>query len=125
MRRTEFKLLDSSIWLAYFFAEREEVKELIESETILYTSSLSIFEVKRKLKKEGMEGVKEAMDFIKERSIIVEVTEEIADSAADISTKYGLHAMDALIYACAMSVNSELATADPHFEGVEGVWLMK
>jgi predicted nucleic acid-binding protein len=46
MRRTEFKLLDSSIWLAYFFAEREVVKELIDSNEILYTSSLSLFEVK-------------------------------------------------------------------------------
>jgi len=26
MRGTEFKLLDSSIWLAYFFAERAELK---------------------------------------------------------------------------------------------------
>jgi predicted nucleic acid-binding protein len=72
-----------------------------------------------------MKGVKEAMGLIKERSIIVEVTEAIADSAADISLKYGLHALDALIYACAMTVNAELVTADPHFEGIEGVWLMK
>jgi len=46
--------------------------------------------------------VKEAMGLIKERSILVEVTEAIADSAADIAIKYGLHALDALIYACAM-----------------------
>jgi len=126
MKGTESRLLDSSIWLSYFYAEMSDVKKMIESDTILYTSSLTIFEVKRKLKRDHKtKKIQEVMNFIKERGIIVDITEEIAENAADLSAKFDLHAMDALIYACALSVNAQLITGDPHFRDIEGVNLIK
>nr|MDO8100754.1 PIN domain-containing protein [Candidatus Njordarchaeota archaeon] len=126
MKGIESKLLDSSIWLSYFYAEMSDVKEMIESDTILYTSSLTIFEVKRKLNRDRQtKKMQKVMDFIKERGMIVDVTEEIAENAADLSAKFEMHAMDALIYACALSVNAQLITGDPHFRGIEGVKLIE
>ncbi len=43
-------LLDSSAWLAYFYGENKQVADYIESELILLSSSISLLEVKRKLK---------------------------------------------------------------------------
>lgn len=42
---TEYKLIDSSIWIRYLI--NEEYKDIIESEGILYLSSFSIFEIKK------------------------------------------------------------------------------
>ena len=44
---TDSKLLDSSAWLE--FVINGAYKEIIESDIILFTSALSIFEIKKKL----------------------------------------------------------------------------
>ena len=43
---TASKFLDSSAWLSYFYAEGKEIKEYIESEDLLFTSVISLLEIK-------------------------------------------------------------------------------
>ena len=52
MKRTGSKILDSSAWLSYLFAENDEIKEVIDSNEMLYTSVISLFEIRRKLLRE-------------------------------------------------------------------------
>ena len=47
---TDFKFLDSSIWISYFFDGL--YKEIIDGDNALLVSSLSLFEIKKKLIKE-------------------------------------------------------------------------
>ncbi len=117
---TDIKCFDSSAWLSYYFGESEEVKEIIEGAVLLITSSLSLFEIKKRLfslKKEP----KPLLDFIKQRSQIVVVTITIAESAAEIAVKNKLGAIDSLIYMTSRVHNAELITGDNDFRDLEKV----
>jgi len=126
MKKTECKLMDSSAWLSYFFATSKQVKMIIESNSMLYTSVISIFEIKRKLMRDGFEGDLEGvLTFVEDRSIVINLDEDISLSAADLSIQYKLHAMDALIYASAKAMDSELVTADSDFEKLGDVMIIQ
>lgn len=121
---TVFKIfMDSSAWLAYFLAETEEVKQFIEQENFILTSVVTLFEIKRKLLRERypLEKINKVLAYIKARSPIVELTEDVADFAADISITKKLAAMDSLIYASAQKNGALLITGDTDFKGLEGV----
>jgi len=119
---TDIKLicLDSSAWLSYFFQESFEVKGIIEGEDVLMTSSISLFEVKKRLlilKKDP----EHALKLIKQRSNILVPGFIIAETAADLSLKHHLAAVDALIYASCRLSGAELITGDNDFRGLEKV----
>jgi|SRR3989344_4515773 len=115
---TDSKLLDSSAWLE--FAINGAYKEIIESEVILFTSALSIFEIKKRLinKKYEEADIIKIIDFIKERSIIINADKEIAERAVEISFKYNLATIDSIIYTSALSNNSGFITLDNDFRNL-------
>ncbi|MFH1697334.1 MAG: PIN domain-containing protein [Candidatus Diapherotrites archaeon] len=112
--------LDSSVWLGYFLGNIQKTKEIIESEeNTLFTSIISLQEICRKLKKLGKteKEITAAIGFIEENSSIINLNKKIVIRAADFCEKYGLHAMDSLIYASAMSTNAAFVTVDKDFMG--------
>ena len=73
-------LIDSSAWLSYFLAENDLSKKFIEDGNhLLMTSVLSIFEIKRKMLVKNAEDskIKEFLNFIKARSILIELNDNI------------------------------------------------
>jgi predicted nucleic acid-binding protein len=116
-------LVDSSTWLSYFYGESRRARRVIESEAVLFTSVLSLFEVKRKMLREKhlTKDIEEAMNFIKERSIIVDVNETQAERAAEISVEKRLHTIDALIYTATGEADTVLVTCDSDFQDLENV----
>ena len=115
---TDSKLLNSSAWLE--FVINGAYKEIIESDIILFTSALSIFEIKKKLinkKYEEADAIK-ILNFIKERSIIINADKEIAERAVEISFKYNLATIDSIIYTSALSNNSGFITLDNDFRNL-------
>ncbi len=126
MKKTECKLMDSSAWLSYFFATSTMIKKIVESETVLYTSVISLFEIKRKLLRDGFnKNFKDVLGFVKARSIIINLDEAISQHAADISFSQKLHALDALIYSTAKTMNAQLVTADSDFENLGDVIVIR
>ena len=119
----DIKCLDTSAWLAYYFAEFDEIKKIIEGENILLSSSLSLFEIKKKLLslKKDPEPL---LQFIKERSEIIEPNIEIVERTAEIAIQEKLAAMDALIYTTAIQHNAQLITADSDFKHCTNVILL-
>ncbi|MEK6867662.1 MAG: PIN domain-containing protein [Nanoarchaeota archaeon] len=117
---TDIKCLDSSAWLAYHFATSTEIKEIIDKEGLIITSSLCLFEIKKKLLMVKQDW-REFLKFIKERSGIIVPEIEITENAAQIAVDKKLGAMDALIYATAQIKNAELITGDNDFRGLEKV----
>lgn len=115
--------IDSSVWLSYFFADSERAKELIESEEILLTSVISLFEIKRKLLKSKTDAKKilQIIEYIKQRSMIIELNIEICEKAADFSLIHKLPAIDSLIYASSNLNHTTLATADYDFKEIRDV----
>ena len=117
---TDSELFDSTIWLDYLI--KGNFKEEIEQEKIFALSSLSLFEIKRKLlkiKEIEKKEVEEKISFIKSKSIIINIDEKIADKAAEIAEEKKLGAADALIYTTALINNLTLVTLDNDFRGFD------
>ena len=119
---TDFKFLDSSVWIAYLLYADEKARELIDQEGIFFTSVLSVFEVKRKLLKEKVEFVKitQAIQFMKKKSVIIMVSTDVCEEAP----RWSLPAMDSLIYESAQKNNVQLYTYDNDFRGLQGVTVL-
>ena len=121
-------LIDSSAWLSYFLAENDLGKKFIEDGNhLLMTSVLSIFEIKRKMLVKNAEDskIKEFLNFIKARSILIELNDNICNNAADLSLRHNLHTVDSLIYCSAVLNNATLISGDKHFEGLENAFILK
>ncbi len=118
------KLLDSSIWIDYFFNGKHQ--NLIDSSQIILISSLSLFEIRKKLQKSKIENSKisKSMEFIKKRSLTVPVTDEIAEKAVDFSLQNDLPIIDALIYTTAVVNDAALLTLDNDFRGLKGATVL-
>lgn len=128
MRMTEPKVLvDSSIWLAYFLASAEGVKNIIDSpETMLYTSTVTLHEVKRKLLKMDYTSrqAEKVIQFIRENSIVIPVDDRIALESVAHCLKNKLHTIDSIIYETAIQNNCKLVTADKDFKNMKDAVLM-
>ena len=118
--------LDSSAWVSYFFAENEEIKGIVDNTNILLTSIISIFEIKRKLLRDNVENdrIIEILSFIKEKSIIIKIDQDICEKAAEISIKEKIPAIDSLIYTSSSINNAILVTLDSHFKNLEKVMVI-
>ena len=128
MRQTESRyFLDSSAWLSYFFAENEELKGIIDGGSVLFTSVISLFEIKRKLIKEkiDMNKIHSTLSYIKEKSIIVRIEQDVCEKAAEISIKEKLHTTDSLIYTSSVINNCIFVTGDQDFKNIKEVLLIK
>lgn len=113
------KLIDSSVWIAYLF--NGLYSNIIDSNEILLLSCLSIFEIKKKLLKDKVETSKivKSIEFIKKRSLMIEVSDEIAEKAADFSIDKKLPMVDSLIYITAILNQATLITLDNDFRNLK------
>lgn len=113
------KLIDSSVWIAYLFNGKHT--DIIDSDEILLLSSLSLFEIKKKLAKSKVETSKimKSMDFIKKRSLIIPVNSEIAEKAVDLSLDDKLPIIDSIIYTTSILNKAAFITLDNDFRGLK------
>ena len=121
IKMTDSKLIDTSVWLDYLF--KDKYKEIIDlSETVLI-SSLTIFEIRRKMLKDKLDhaAIEAAMLFVDKKSLIEPVSTDIAELAAQLSDKHQLAAADSIIYATAQHRKVQLITRDNDFRGLPGV----
>ena len=115
-------VFDSYAWLEYFAGSEKGkiVKGIIESKDEILTPSVCIAEIKRKYLREERKH-KSRIKFIIVRSKIIKIDLDISILAADLSYKNKLYMIDAIVYACAIFVNSELLTGDQHFKGMNKI----
>ncbi len=112
-------LLDSSAWLDYFLVPNSKIHPWVESENEkVFSSVISIHEVKKKLLKEQkLPGkIEDALEFMKTNSTILPVTEDIAEKSVKDCLDYRLHTTDALIYRTAQEHQATLITRDNDFQ---------
>ena len=114
----DFKFLDSSVWIAFIIENKN--KEIIGTEEPLALCSLSLFEIKRKLinDKVKKEDIERSISFIKNRSMVINVDEKIAEKAAEISVERKVPSLDALIYCTSLQNEGILFTRDNDFRGL-------
>jgi predicted nucleic acid-binding protein len=119
-------MFDSSAWIEYFSGSElgQIVKSYIDSSDTIYTPVIGLLEIKNKFQRENKKW-KSRIEFICERSLIVDLDSQIALLGADIRHEQGLHTIDALIYASARIIKSELLTKDRHFKKLDGVIILE
>ncbi len=116
---TDSKLFfDTSAWFAYFFNEKKEVQQLLDTVQHVYASPLSLFEIKVKLlrHKFSVKDIEAALSFVRRKAILVQLQETIMDIAAEYSVRHKLAALDALIYASSQFKQTTLITLDHDFK---------
>ena len=116
-------VVDSSGWLEYF--SKGETAEFfsaaIQDTENLLIPTISIYEVfKRMLIQLGEESALQSIG-IMSLGITVDLTQEIAISAAKISSDLKIAMADSVILATARAHDATLWTQDVDFEGIEGV----
>ncbi|MCX6664950.1 MAG: type II toxin-antitoxin system VapC family toxin [Euryarchaeota archaeon] len=116
---------DSSAWIEYFAGTKKgkTVKEILEGNDQILTSSICLLEIKNKYIQEEQE-FHDRIEFICNNSSIIEITKELALLGADMKQKHKLYTVDALIYATAQIHRSTLLTGDAHFKNLKNVILL-
>jgi predicted nucleic acid-binding protein len=120
-------IMDSYAWLEYFMGTESgrKVKEIIDSERDeKLTPSICLAETYAKiLRTEDEEKAELRRAFIKSRSALVSLTEELAVEAArdDLAMKrkvQGWGLADSIVLSTARNRKGEVVTGDPHFRGL-------
>lgn len=116
-------VVDSSAWLE-FFADSERA-DLYE-EPILDTGRLLVpviclYEVYRVMARQRSEAATLEAIAAMQQGTVIDLSAELALSAAQLSLEHSLPMADASILATAYSEEAELWTQDPDFEGLPSV----
>ena len=116
-------LVDTSGWIEYFFGGKNAAyfTPPIEKTDDLIVPVICLYEVFKKVNLVADEArALQAVAQMKQGSV-VDITEDVALSAAMISLKHRLPMADSLIYATARAHGAELWTQDDHFSSLPGV----
>jgi predicted nucleic acid-binding protein len=120
-------IMDSYAWLVYFMGTEagRKVKEIVDTEADeKLTPSICLAETYAKILKTEDEGKAELRRaFIKSRSALVPLTEELAVEAAktDVAMKrkvQGWGLADSIVLCTAQNRKGRVVTCDPHFRGL-------
>jgi predicted nucleic acid-binding protein len=126
-------VIDSYAWIEYFSGSRlgEQIKSLIESSEEKITPTICLAEVYAKtLKVESQELAEKQKTFIKEKSAIVFLDEQIAVESAKINVRMkkeidGWGLADSIVYATSTVKKAEVVTGDAHFKKLKNVLFIK
>ncbi len=118
---TDSDVIDSSVWIDYFFFNK--FTDIIDYPKIHLISSLALFEIERKMRKEkvGENIIKKSLEYVHLKSLVIVPHGKIAQKAVEVSFAYNLGAMDAFMYATALLSQAQLITCDNDFRGLPGV----
>lgn len=116
-------VIDSSGWIE-FFADGPHAVEFaarLRNPGSVLTPTIAVYEVYKWIKRERSEEDGLQAVAAMKRTRIVELSEELALTAADLSLSHGLAMADSMMLAVARANNAQLATTDSGFEGIDGV----
>ena len=116
-------VLDSSGWVEFFGdgPHAEEFARRLRQPASILTPTIALYEVYKWIKRQRSE--EEAMQAVAtmKKTQVVDLTEELALTAADLSLVHGLAMADSMMLAVARAHDAELVTTDAGFNGISGV----
>ena len=116
-------VIDSSCWLESFADNpgAERFVAAVQDIPKLIVPSVTLYEVFRHILRErGNDDACRATGYMRQGQVI-DLTAEIALSAARLGHQLKLPVADAIILATAMEYDATLWTQDEHFQGIQGV----
>jgi predicted nucleic acid-binding protein len=123
---SELHLVDSSGWVEFFGdgPKAAAFGEYLTDEEHLLLPSIVVYEVYKKLRREGTKVQADRFASQALRFLTTPLTADLPLQAAGISLEHSLAMADAIIYATARAQEAQLITSDRHFEGLLGVTLL-
>ena len=116
-------VVDSSGWIEFFAdgPHAEEFAARLRQPANVITLTVALYEVYKWIKRERSE--EEAMQAVAtmKKTTLVDLTEELALTAADLSLAHNLAMADSMMLACARAHRAELVTTDSGFAEIAGV----
>ncbi|HET8775873.1 MAG TPA: type II toxin-antitoxin system VapC family toxin [Thermoanaerobaculia bacterium] len=116
-------MIDSSGWIEFFAdgPHAQEFADRLRHPAAVITPTVAMYEVYKWIKRERSE--EEALDAVAtmQKTIVVDLTEEVALTAADLSLEHGLAMADSMMLAFARENDAAFVTTDSGFEGLAGV----
>ena len=106
---------------------KKECTDLVENQYHpLFTSILSLYEVKRRLLRLGIpkSQVRKNLQYICQTSFIFHINKRLLYKAVDLSLTHQLGAVDSIIYASTLTKNAKLYSSDNDFRGLQEVTLI-
>lgn len=116
-------VIDAYAWIAYLEGSEEAIKlrELVKSNTKLYTNIVTVAEIVSKVKRTSMD-VETAIEAISSLSIVINIdfdfSKDVGILHAEIRKKikdFGL--ADTFVLLTARKLKAKILTGDPHFKG--------
>jgi len=116
-------VIDSSGWVEFFTdgALADAYASRLRNLQTVVTPAIVLYEVYKRLKRDLSEDDAVVAISAMQQTLVVDVTSEIALTAADLSLEHGLAMADAMILATARLHRAELVTSDRDFESIPGV----
>lgn len=116
-------VVDSSGWLEFFSdgPHAEEFATRLRNPATVLTPTIALYEVYKVAKRERSEEEAVRAVAMMKKTRIVDLTDEIALTAADLSLAHKLSMADSIMLAVARAYDAELATTDAGFAGIHGV----
>ncbi len=116
-------IVDSFGWIEYLIdgPKAQDYEKYLLKPSKIITPTTILYEVYKKVRQERKESDALIIYALMIKTKIVDLTAEIARTAAELSLKYSLPMADAVIYATAKNENCKLVTSDPHFKNLPGV----
>ena len=116
-------VVDSSGWVEFFTDGPlgDEYARRLRSLSSVLTPVIVLYEVYKRLKRDLSEDDGIVAVSAMQRTRVIDITQEIALTAADLSLEHGLAMADALILATARLYRAELVTSDADFAAISGV----
>ena len=115
-------VIDSSGWIEFFAdgLHAGEFANRLRQPAAVITPTVAMYEVYKWIKRERSE--EEALDAVAtmKKTTVVDLTEEVALTAADLSLEHGLAMADSMMLAFARENNAAFVTTDSGFEGIDG-----
>lgn len=116
-------IVDASGWIEFFLAGANGpwFKPVIENTSELLVSSVNMYEVHQVLSRKLPIELRDMCLEVMRRAPVIELNDERAIAASELSLKHGLAMADAAIYAIALEHKAVLWTQDADYQGLKGV----
>jgi predicted nucleic acid-binding protein len=116
-------IVDASGWIEFFLAGANgpKFKPVIENTRELLVPSVNMYEVHRVLSRKLPVELRDMCLEVMRRAPVIELNDERAIAASQLSLKHGLAMADAAMYAIALEHKAVLWTQDADYQGLKGV----
>ena len=120
-------VIDSSGWLEFFTdgPRAEAFASPLRRPSEVATPTIAIYEVYKWIKRQRSEEDALYAVAAMRKTFVIELTDELALAAADVSLAHGLAMADAIMLATARALGGNLLTLDSDFQGLEGVTVLR